>query len=337
MLRCSRPRMTQTAASPLWNWIRKVTKPIRKASVGEPYQPFGPDFGLTIIPNYLTEHDQHLLKRQYIDLMTRKSPDIVASDGRIQLPPFNPDSFAPVIDRLVEDKLVLPGHLNNQTVNFFEENSFIRAHIDNLFIYDDTFVILSLLSPALLRFVHIQNGEELECLIPPNSVYIMEGPSRYVYMHFVPPNELMRVSIVLRRSIFRSSGTFAPVTQRMQNMLPYKANAALEALLSKQIGVPRIIVDEQWMAQNNLGAFDTGEMVRRLHPMRDWSLQQQLSEDQFRYDELRAKKYLDLDLSWRFDELKKIFADLDREMAVNAASMEAAAAAQKTSKPTTSS
>jgi hypothetical protein len=127
------------------------------------------------------------------------------------------------------------------------------------------------------------------------------------------------------------------VTQRMQNMLPYKANAALEALLSKQIGVPRIIVDEQWMAQNNLGAFDTGEMVRRLHPMRDWSLQQQLSEDQFRYDELRAKKYLDLDLSWRFDELKKIFADLDREMAVNAASMEAAAAAQKASKPTTSS
>jgi hypothetical protein len=305
----------------LYSWWRKMTKPVRHGPKGDPQQPYGPDFGLTILPDYLTDYDQYKLRKQYIDLMTRKSPDVVASDGRIQLPPLNPDSFTDVIDRLVEDQLILPGHLNNQTVNFFEEQSFIRAHVDNLFIYDDTFAILSLISPTILRFVHMQSGEELEALIPPNSVYIMEGPARYTYMHFVPPTDMVRVSIVLRRSILRSSGTFGPLDQRTATMLPYKANAALDALMTKEIGVPRIPVDEQWMAQNNLGAFDTGEMVRRLRPMRDWTLLSQLEEDRLRYDELRQKGYLNLDLSWRFDELKKHFKSIDQEMAINAEQM----------------
>lgn len=310
----------------MYKWFRKlVLKPMQKNAMGEPYQPFGPEFGLTILPDYLLGPDVHKIRKQYIDTFMRQDKDAQISDGRLQLPPLDPDCFREVVDRLYEDKLVLPGHLNNQTVNFYDEGSFIRAHVDNMFIYDDTFAVMSIGSPGILRFVHVQNGEELECIIPENSVYIMEGPSRYAYFHYMPPAELKRVSIVLRRSIFRTTGCFAPVDQRLNSMLAYKAHEVNSTLLFKEIGVPRVVVEDEWMERQNLGPFDTSEMVKRLKPLRDWSLKQQLAEDRARYDELRAKGYLDLDLSWRFDELGDYFKQIEDEMTVNREALDDAA------------
>jgi hypothetical protein len=294
--------------------IRKFLNPIIERNRPKPIQPFGADFGLTIFPDYIRDYEVTNIQQQYVDLYVRAGDKCQVSDGRIQLPPLQPSCFAEVLDRMYEQKLVPMGYLNNQTVNMYQPGSFIRAHVDNMFIYDGSFAVLSLGAPGLLKFVHMQNGEELEAVIPEKSVYILEGPARYIYLHMVPPVESQRVSIVLRRSIMKTTGTFYDVHPQMKGILPHRANAISSTLLHKAIGVPRIHVDEHWMEENQLGMFDTGEMVRRLHPMRDWSLKGQLDEDEERYQELLDKEYIDVDFKWRFAQLRETFKSLEAEM-----------------------
>lgn len=69
----------------------------------------------------------------------------------------------------------------------YEEGDFLRAHIDNLFIYDDIIVTFSIGSNVLLRLVHAQSGQKLDALVPHGSIYILSGPARYVYFHMILP------------------------------------------------------------------------------------------------------------------------------------------------------
>jgi hypothetical protein len=283
----------------------------------EPYQPFGPEFGLTIFPGYLQAFEQAELRRGYVDVYTRRSASIRQSDGRFQLPPLPQSSFMKLVDRLEQDLIVPAGHLNNQTANLYEPGDFIRAHIDNLFVYDDIFAIASMGSNALMKFVHVQNGEELEAMIPDNSVYIMSGPARYVYFHMVLPVEAQRFSIVFRRSILNSDGGFRQVTTPFQDVLPLRSTQILNALYSRQVGAVRVKVDDEFMANNDIGAFDTSKWVKRLRPLRDWSLMSQVDEDEARIEELKNKRFLDIDLSWRLKELRKNYKFMEEHMALS--------------------
>ncbi|CUG06408.1 2OG-Fe(II) oxygenase, putative [Bodo saltans] len=283
----------------------------------DPYQPFGPEFGLTIFPNYVQTHEQAELRKGYVDVYTRRSASIRQSDGRFQLPPLPVSSFEKLIQRMEQDDVVPSGHLNNQTANLYEPGDFIRAHLDNLFVYDDIFAIASMGANALMKFVHVQNGEELEVMIPDNSVYVMSGPSRYVYFHMVLPVEAQRFSIVFRRSILNSDGGFRPVTTPFSGILPLRSTQVLNALYSRQVGAVRVKVDDEFMQKNDIGAFDTAKWVKSLRPLRDWSLLSQVDEDEARIEELRAKRFLDTDLSWRVKELRKNYKFMEEHLSLS--------------------
>ncbi|KAG8346551.1 putative 2OG Fe(II) oxygenase superfamily [Trypanosoma vivax] len=297
----------------LWTGVKHL---LNGGSLGylaadKPYQPFGEDFGLTIFPDYVQMMEKIALRKGYVDVYTQRSASIRLSDGRFQLPPLPQHSFLPLVERMEQDGLVPCGWLNNQTANFYETNDFIRAHIDNLFIYDDIFAIVSLGANALLRFVHVQNGEELDVVIPDGSVYIMSGPSRYVYFHMVLPVEAQRVSIVFRRSILNSDGSFRPVSTPLGDLMPYRSTQIVNTLYAKQVGGVRVAVNDQFLEEKKIGAFDTARWVKGLQPLRDWTLSSQLDEDEVRVDELKEKRYLDVDFSWRFAELRKRYKEME--------------------------
>ncbi|XQJ31062.1 2OG-Fe(II) oxygenase superfamily, putative [Leishmania guyanensis] len=283
-------------------------------AAGEPYCPFGEEFGLTILPEYILEDDATNLRKGYVDVYTRASDRIILNDGRFQLPPLPPGSFTPLLERLEQDKVVPKNWLNNQTANLYEPGDFIRAHIDNLFVYDDIFAVCSLGSNCLLRFVHVQNGEELDVMVPDRSVYIMSGPARYVYFHMVLPVEAQRFSLVFRRSIMESDGGFRPVTTPLKGVMPYRATQILNALYSKQVGGVRVTVDDDFLESADIGAFDTSRWVKRLHPLRDWSLLRQLDEDEARVEEMREKRFIDVDFSWRYRELRSYYKAMEESL-----------------------
>lgn len=280
-------------------------------AAADPYQPFGEDFGLTIFPDYIQLAEKLALRKGYVDVYTRRSASIRLSDGRFQLPPLPSHSFLTLINRIEQDNIVPRGWLNNQTANLYEPGDFIRAHIDNLFIYDDIFAIVSLGANALLRFVHVQNGEELNAVVPDGSLYILSGPARYVYFHMILPVEEQRFSIVFRRSILNSDGGFRPVSTPLGDLMPYRSTQILNALYSKQIGGVRLAVDDKYLEKEAVGAFDTAKWVKGLRPLRDWSLLSQLEEDEARVEELKQKRYLDIDFSWRFNELRERYKELE--------------------------
>ncbi|KAH9597463.1 Alpha-ketoglutarate-dependent dioxygenase AlkB-like [Trypanosoma melophagium] len=280
-------------------------------AAGEPYQPFGEEFGLTVFPEYLHVGEKMALRKGYVDVYIQKSDSIRLSDGRFQLPPLPPKSFISLIERIEQDNIVPRGWLNNQTANLYEPGDFIRAHIDNLFVYDDIFAIVSLGANALLRFVHVQNGEELDVVVPDGSLYIMSGPARYVYFHMVLPVEAQRFSIVFRRSILNSDGGFRAVTTPLGDLMPYRSTQILNTLYAKQIGGVRVTVDDKYLEKEEIGAFDTAKWVKGLHPLRDWSLLSQLDEDEARIQELKNQRFLDIDLGWRFSELRRQYKELE--------------------------
>ncbi|KAG5492542.1 hypothetical protein JKF63_01120 [Porcisia hertigi] len=284
-------------------------------AAGEPYCPFGEEFGLTILPEYILEDDAANLRKGYVDIYTRASDRIILNDGRFQLPPLSPASFTPLLERLEQDNVVPKNWLNNQTANLYEPGDFIRAHIDNLFVYDDIFAVCSLGSNCLLRFVHVQTGEELDVMVPDRSVYIMSGPARFVYFHMVLPVEEQRFSLVFRRSIMESDGSFRPVNTPLKDIMPYRATQILNVLYSKQVGGVRVSVDDDFLESANIGAFDTSRWVKRLHPLRDWSLLRQLDEDEARVEELREKRFIDVDFSWRYKELRSYYKAMDASLA----------------------
>ncbi|KAG5466710.1 hypothetical protein LSCM1_00882 [Leishmania martiniquensis] len=287
---------------------------LKYLAAGEPYCPFGEEFGLTILPEYILDDDATNLRRGYVDVYTRASDRIILSDGRFQLPPLPPASFTPLLERLEQDNVVPKNWLNNQTANLYEPGDFIRAHIDNLFVYDDIFAVCSLGSNCLLRFVHVQNGEELDVMVPDRSVYVMSGPARYVYFHMVLPVEAQRFSLVFRRSIMESDGGFRPVSTPLKEIMPYRATQILNTLYSKQVGGVRVSVDDDFLESADIGAFDTSRWVKRLHPLRDWSLLQQLEEDEARVEELREKRFIDVDFSWRYKELRSYYKAMEASL-----------------------
>ncbi|ESL05102.1 hypothetical protein TRSC58_07287 [Trypanosoma rangeli SC58] len=298
----------------LWNGAKYLLNggSLGYLAAGEPYQPFGEDFGLTIFPEYVQLGEKKALRNGYVDIYTQRSASIRLSDGRFQLPPLPPRSFLSLIGRIEQDGIVPALWLNNQTANLYEPGDFIRAHIDNLFVYDDIFAIVSLGANALLRFVHVQNGEELDTVVADGSLYIMSGPARYVYFHMVLPVEEQRFSIVFRRSILNSDGGFRPVTTPLGDLMPYRSTQILNTLYAKQIGGVRVTVDDKYLEKEEIGAFDTAKWVKGLHPLRDWSLLSQLDEDEARVQELKDKRYLDLDFSWRFAELRRRYKELEK-------------------------
>uniref|UniRef100_A0A452U2W5 Alpha-ketoglutarate-dependent dioxygenase alkB homolog 7, mitochondrial n=1 Tax=Ursus maritimus TaxID=29073 RepID=A0A452U2W5_URSMA len=71
-----------------------------------------------------------------------------------------------------------------------EPRGYIRPHVDSIKFCGATIAGLSLLSPSVMRLVHIQEpGEWLELLLEPGSLYILRGSARYDFSHEILRDE----------------------------------------------------------------------------------------------------------------------------------------------------
>ncbi|KAJ3039687.1 Alpha-ketoglutarate-dependent dioxygenase alkB 7, mitochondrial [Rhizophlyctis rosea] len=57
------------------------------------------------------------------------------------------------------------------------------SHVDAPAIFGPTVTSLSLLSPCLIKFKSKTNEETYDVLLPPRSLMVMEGESRYGFAH----------------------------------------------------------------------------------------------------------------------------------------------------------
>lgn len=100
-------------------------------------------------------------------------------------------------------------------VNEYIENQGIAAHIDCKPCFDDTIISLSLSGSCIMDFIKDKNSNtptKISLLIPPRTLIIMKGESRYNWYHGIPSrkkdvfngnvyNRSRRVSITLRKVI----------------------------------------------------------------------------------------------------------------------------------------
>ena len=76
-------------------------------------------------------------------------------------------------------------HPNQVIVNEYNPGEGISAHVD-ADCFGDRIVVLSLGSGTVLRFTHVDTGEEESYYIPPRSLLIMEGDARTKWKHEIP-------------------------------------------------------------------------------------------------------------------------------------------------------
>jgi alkylated DNA repair dioxygenase AlkB len=119
-----------------------------------------------------------------------------------------------VSEQLLEKKLIdfTP---DQAIINEYIENQGIAAHIDCKPCFDDTIVSLSLSGNCVMDFIKDKNSDnptKVSLLIPPRTLIIMKGESRYNWHHAIPSrkkdvfngtiyNRSRRVSITLRKVI----------------------------------------------------------------------------------------------------------------------------------------
>jgi len=99
-------------------------------------------------------------------------------------------------------------------VNEYNKDNVISKHIDNVKMFDDIIISISLIEPTLMRFINVKNKDiKKDIILPPNSLLIMKNDARYKYKHEIPKrktfkylnklyrknNDYRRVSLTFRK------------------------------------------------------------------------------------------------------------------------------------------
>jgi alkylated DNA repair dioxygenase AlkB len=150
--------------------------------------------GLDYIPSYLDDAQQRALLdtidaqpwggdlarrvQQYGWRYDFRNNTITAQD---RIGPL-PDWLAAIAQRLLDD-----GHtdvLATQAIlNEYEPGQGIALHIDGTAHFGPIITSLSLLSPAVMRFVHAHDGRELELRLDPGSLLVLRDEARNDWRH----------------------------------------------------------------------------------------------------------------------------------------------------------
>ncbi|WP_396142747.1 alpha-ketoglutarate-dependent dioxygenase AlkB [Flavobacterium sp.] len=119
-----------------------------------------------------------------------------------------------ISERLKSEKLI-DFNPDQAIINEYIENQGIAAHIDCKPCFNDTIVSLSLSGSCVMDFIKDKNSDnptKVSLLIPPRTLIIMKGESRYNWHHAIPSrkkdvfnstvyNRSKRVSVTLRKVI----------------------------------------------------------------------------------------------------------------------------------------
>ncbi|XP_053399795.1 alkylated DNA repair protein alkB homolog 8-like isoform X2 [Mercenaria mercenaria] len=141
--------------------------------------------------------------------------DINNVDPDDPLPDGIPDVYKPMLDRLL-DNGVIKYYPDQLTVNQYQPGQGIPPHVDTTTAFEDGLVSLSLGSQVLMEFRH-PDGRHLSVLLPPRSLLIMTGESRYIWSHGITPRKSDIVPLpdggltLLQRGV-RTSFTFRKIT-----------------------------------------------------------------------------------------------------------------------------
>lgn len=144
--------------------------------------------GLTIYENFIPEK----LHDAFVSVM--KTGKGVLNRGVTEEYTFEDDNafddaFNPLINdtfkklkalELFSDKKLQLGC----TILGYKKNGYLGRHIDSPFLSGERVVVLSFNSPTIIRF-YSEKGDGLEhrFLIPPRSMYIMQGEARHKWSH----------------------------------------------------------------------------------------------------------------------------------------------------------
>lgn len=99
-----------------------------------------------------------------------------------------PDWLFPIIEQMVSLNLI--SEIPDQAIiNEYLPGQGITSHIDCKPCFTDTIVSLSLNSPCVMNFDCTVNGERQSKLLKPRSLVILQGESRYLWKHGIPPRK----------------------------------------------------------------------------------------------------------------------------------------------------
>lgn len=162
--------------------------------------------GLVLVENFITdETEQMLLQRFNFD---DQSSDITGSKlkhravkhfgyefkyGINNVDPIEPleegipDEFKEILHRALDEKLVayFPDQL---TVNRYLPGQGIPPHVDTPSAFEDGLMSLSCGSKVIMDF-RDPDGTHLSVLVPPRSLLVMNGDSRYIWSHGITPRK----------------------------------------------------------------------------------------------------------------------------------------------------
>ncbi|CAL9683877.1 unnamed protein product [Knipowitschia caucasica] len=108
-------------------------------------------------------------------------------DKEKPLPAHLPEECAPVLQRCIQHGYmsIMPDQL---TVNQYESGQGIPPHVDTHSAFEDTIMSLSLGAQTVMEFRH-PDGRLVAVVLPPRSLLVMKGESRYLWTHGITPRK----------------------------------------------------------------------------------------------------------------------------------------------------
>lgn len=189
--------------------------------------------GLDYIPNYVSKEEESQImdiieknvwsnairrRTQYygpVYYFTRKElPEMEPSDAHFrELYPLSTFQFLIVrLEKFFANENQMP---NQCLVNEYVGQQGIGYHVDNVKVFGDTVVGLSLLNASVMSLKHMESGSKKDLLLEPRSLYIFRREARYKWKHgiktarkllipgtfdqyFIRENEYRRISLTFR-------------------------------------------------------------------------------------------------------------------------------------------
>jgi alkylated DNA repair protein alkB family protein 8 len=120
--------------------------------------------------------------------------------------------FPPIVkDMILSHDELKRFDFNQLTINEYVSGIGIASHCDTHSAFTDTIAVVSLLNPIVMDFVSHDNAKKVSVIIPPRSLMLMSGESRYGWRHAIasrktdlsldgtPAARERRVSLTFRR------------------------------------------------------------------------------------------------------------------------------------------
>lgn len=95
-----------------------------------------------------------------------------------------PEWLSLYCDRLCVDGF-FPQPPDQVIVNEYQPGQGIAPHIDCVPCFTDTIASLSLGSPCVMEFTHVERREKIPVLLEPRSLLVLSGDARYVWQHAI--------------------------------------------------------------------------------------------------------------------------------------------------------